>query len=154
MASIQQPFLHRRVPQPTDHFPVFYPASTAQTVFSFEFLPTNQNSLSICCRYISIFNAGVRCYDERDFRNLPFSFLFVSLFSSCLSLSLISFSYMFLSFPLPYGRLLKPSTGIPNNLQRSSLGYFSCSDTPNLRRRSLTFWSLVCVENSTRKRSS
>ena len=62
------------------------------TRFPFESSSANKNSLTICCRYISIFNLGACCYYDLDFGNLLFSFLFVS-----------PFSYMVLFFLSPLG---------------------------------------------------
>ena len=123
-AGLKMLSLLRHVRPPTNSFLVFYFA--ALTAFPFEFLPANQNSLSmsICCRYVSIFNLGVCCYDL-DFGNLLLSlslslslsiFLYLSIY-----LSLVShFSYMFLSFlpsrggPVNLARKQPQSTGFPN----------------------------------------
>ena len=43
-------------------FPVFSPAPTAITAFSFEFSSVNQNSSSIRCWYVSILNPGIPNY--------------------------------------------------------------------------------------------
>ena len=52
-------------------------------VFPFEFLPANQNSVSIRYWYVSVFYLGACCYDYLDFGNLLFSLWFVSPFYIC-----------------------------------------------------------------------
>ena len=49
------------------HTSLFQATSTPLTVFQFEFLPANQNSLLIYCWYICIFNSEIRCYLNLDF---------------------------------------------------------------------------------------
>ena len=102
-------------------FLVSYPASTALTVFLFDFLPANQK-LSIYCQCISIFKPRYPLLWWPVFREPTFLFpihfsLFIVLLSLSLSffLLLISFSYMFLSFPLSYGWLLKQLTRLLNH---------------------------------------
>ena len=79
--------------QPTLFLYIFFFISRPLlTAFPCDSSSANQNSLSICCWYVSVFNLGVHCNDDLYFENLPFSFLFVS-----------PFSYMFLSFTLSHG---------------------------------------------------
>ena len=49
VTSVQQSSLHRRVSDPTHTFPGFNLTSTNLTAFPYEFIPTNQSSLPICC---------------------------------------------------------------------------------------------------------
>ena len=72
-------------------FPIFYPMLTFNC-FSILVSSRQSEPAADFSWYISAFNKGTSRYDDLDFRNLPFSFLFVSPFSSCPPLSLISFS--------------------------------------------------------------
>ena len=75
------------------------------TAFLFKFLPANQSPLANCSLYIFIFNLGICCYHDLNFRNICFTFLFVSPLSSCLSLSLslsLTLSNLFLIYVPPF----------------------------------------------------
>ena len=106
VTSVQLSSLHHCVWCPKNSFPLFYYVFPQQL---FRWVSSSQSKpVANFFWYIYIFNSFVCCYDYPDFRNLPFSFLFISPFSACLfcslsiSLSLclprLSFSCMFLSF--------------------------------------------------------
>ena len=61
---------------------IFCLVHTVLMVFSFGFLPANQNS-SIRCWYISVFSLGACCYDDLDFGHLLFSLSLVYTFHIC-----------------------------------------------------------------------
>ena len=114
----QRSSFHRCVCCPTNPFPVFdhtFP-------LTFFFFPVWVSSCQLepasdFSWHIYIFYLDACCYDDLDFGNLPFSFLFVSPFSSCLHVSLLA-SFIFLIYvPLPSTVPWSTSNSLGNNSQ-------------------------------------
>ena len=76
--------------------------------FPFEFLRANRSQRPISLDRFNIFflNLGTYCYDDQGFGNLPFPFLFVSLFPSCLSLAPPTHSHLFLIYIIFFSTIL------------------------------------------------
>ena len=78
VCSLQRQSLHHRVRQ---SLTLFY-NSTALRALSLVFLPAHRNSLSICCKNVSIFKFGTRCYPSLGFPIRFSLFIYVLFFST------------------------------------------------------------------------